>query len=242
MYSSRFYFHGVQCVSVNEFKDLIRFETHHPNNRSHYFPMTIDEFYGFNDSLSMIERGNMQGDFPLSDQMWFRFELRDDNEYEIKFYRNGSTRRSYFSFYDDNEFHHYRKNIHPQLLLFLRSRDERLWRRRRERLRYRSNEGEVVPTSRKRPHPDESESAYQSTATINTCERSSSSRATNDAFMCDQVETSAIFPKWSNSNPRRQDDPNFDQRSVSNNLSSPEGIHLTDSESISSNSDNMEMY
>lgn len=220
----RFNLHVVKSVSVNTSRKTVTFETHYVNALTHYFTMTRDQFLAFDDALCMIDRGNMQGDFPLGYNMWFTY-CCNYNHYEIELQKDG---RLFFKF-DYDSFIDYKRVIHQKLLSFFRLSDEGSRRNgRRARRSYRCHEERIKSTIGECSLPDEYQSSYQSTEAGISCERQAISGTTNYAVVSNKDEASAILSEWGNSINGRKDNSASTEGVVFDSLQSPERIQLID--------------
>ena len=229
-----FHLNTVQSVNLDSARDTIIFETQCVTSSTYYFTLTREQFFAFDDALYMIERGNMQGHFPLGQDIYFSYH-NDRRGHERRLIKRRRQDRPDITF-DFVAFTDYIKSVHHRIISFLRWGDQAT--RRKQRRRHRAKKDRSISSSRKRSLPDGCESASESTTTGKTCDGKITPGPSDNALMSPALETSTIFPERSSSNYGRRTDSTLIETTISHDLQSPERIQLIDCEE----SNEMEMY
>jgi len=223
--------HPIQRVCVNDLSTSITFSNEDVDGSTYYFTMTKEQFFAFTDAMYLIERGNMQGCFPLGQNVFFKYH-KGYRYYESKLYRiddneKGNQRRHHtFVFHF---FNYYKNVIHNDIVSFLRRREHGSLRRREHgsRRRHQSTKSRVKSTTGKRPLSNAGESSRKPQSVGNTREGETLYRSTNNVDMSDSRETSTILSKRCDSNHGQSESRKADEL-ISHHLSSPENIQLLD--------------
>jgi len=205
-----FIIHTVQYASVNYRHSLIIFSNEQVDGTCTSFTLTREQFFAFDDVIHMISRGNMQGYFPLGGNIYFNYH-KTFHHYETELFQMGETYGSQLKTFVFRSFNDYKRDVHGKILSLLRKRDY----------------GARRSSTRKRTLSDASKCSTQSPKAVNTGKGETLPRKTDNVLMSHAGETSAILPKWSDSNPG-EDDARGDERIISHNLSSPEEVRLAD--------------
>ena len=203
---------------------LITFETLHVSSHAFYYTMNWEEFLNFDEALFMISRGNLQGNIPIGDKMWFTY-FHNQYDYEIKLCKEKRNKFIHFDF-DYNSFQEYKKTVHWKLLSFLRLNATEYDGRRK---RWKKNQYEsqhIKSFNGKRPFSDENTRANKFTRNGPSCERESTLGTTNDVNMSLVNKTSPILPKRCNSTSRRKNKSFVNDESDRDDLPDPEEVQL----------------
>ena len=227
MTSPSFVMHAVQSAHVDKTKSFVMFETRLPSGHCFYFQLTRNQFLSLNDSFLMIKREQCRGDYPLGDGFWLSFK----NYGEAMIYDSYASEKHphYFKFHNLKQ---YLKGAHHLLLSVLLSyedernrSDEQQQRRRRRRRHPKDRSGDET---RKRPLPDDLQSADRSGKTEESCtKRKTSLWSTTNADMSDDGEDCAVFSKWDCADSGGRNDARSVSSTTYESLPSPAKLQLS---------------
>lgn len=215
----RLYMQSVQHVTCHPMTERITFETRLANGRRFHFLLNKNQFLNFNDAVTLINKDNSSGHFPLGQNTWFHY-----NAFDASFYKNkhGHGRINFvFTSFDE-----YKNFTHDRLLSLVRLNDTPTVKRRDGRGGKRDEEAK--PTSHKRPLSGTVQLSDQSPTTKRARRkpRKTTSRAANDAIMSHDDEESPVLPERYHSNTRRWCDSVSSFSSTSKDLPSPTAVRL----------------
>ena len=235
MTAAVFHLNTVQCVNIDSLTDDIIFETRYvKTNTSYYFTLSQEQFHAFDDALCVIDRGNMQGYFPLGGDVYFNYHRGHEGD-ESQFIKFGRKDRLDIKF-DFIVFNDYMKYVHHRILSFLRLPDGET--RRRGRKRHRETKDRGNSSVGKCPLPDVCKSAIKSSTSGKVCEGEITPRSTDNALMSTSDEACAVLPQRGSPNLGRFDNSSIAEDTFPNDLPSPQPVQLLDDESC----DGMEVY
>ena len=223
----RFHMDSVQRVNVDISSNSVIFESQYVKSTVQYFTLSREQFHAFDDVWCIISRGNIQGIFPLGDDIYFNYH-NDRGQEERQFVKLGRNDRMIVKF-NFLSFDYYIHNVHRRILFILRWYEGRT--RRTERTRRRAAAADrKKPSSRKRSLSDVCESTNKSTTSVDTCQGEITPRSSDHVLVSTADEASAILPQRGSSNFGRCDDSTVTETTLSADLQSPTKIQLLDCE------------
>lgn len=220
--SARFNLLCTQRIDVTDNKTLITLSTQTINGHMHYFHLTRNQFFALDDAFALIDTNCGHMDFPLGQNIWFRYHYHKPVIYDAMQYG-----QSYFKFMN---FQLYRRRVHRRVMSFLRSRRKptvtstRGVKRRRITSESDDNsydEGECA--NRKRPLSVAVQPTIKPSTLEGSAIRGSTVHgATDDALVSADGKTCVILPKRHDSSVGRQHDISAFRATPCDDLQTPD--------------------
>lgn len=234
----RLYMHSLQYVFFNSDTSEVTFATRHVSGRRFNFILTRNQFLSLHDAITLIDKDNSYGHFPLGQSVWLHY-----NAFDASLYRDPiGGKRVYFTFAC---FEEYKSYTHRRILMLVRSnedsskttRDWRTGRRYRGRQRAEDDDDEVGEdrahsSDNKRSLPIELRTNTQSPTSKRARwrKRKTASRPTDNVIVPNDDEEGSIFSEWHSSNARRRCDSISSMSCASQDLPSPETVQFSDND------------
>ena len=175
--------HCSQTAIVNCDRTFITFEDCNIDSMCHFFTMTRDQFFAFDDVLTLIYKYGKEGNYPLGLNMWFYYHHNEGK------FRNGTRSFNFLSLQQ------YIKCAHDRLVSLFRQNCDGDGRTRERR---RGNNS----AQRKRPLSATKQSSNRSSISGEESGRKTLPRSTINVELPSAHEDSAIFHQRDSATPR----------------------------------------
>ena len=224
----RLYMHSMQYVLYNSDTAEVTFATRHASGRRYNFMLTKNQFLSLHDAITLIQRNNSYGHFPLGQKIWLHY-----NTWDASLYKDPTgKKRVYFTFASFDEYVTY---THRRLLSLVRlnevvpaksARRSRGEGRRQWQRRQREGGDDFISANNKRSLPIALRADDQSPTSkrFRGRKRKAASRSADDVVMSHDDEESAVFSEWHCSNSRRECDSISFMSYTSQDLPSPQPV------------------
>lgn len=105
-----------QKIDVDKNKTLVTLSTKSITGHVHYFHLSRNQFFAFDDAIALIDSNCSFNNYPLGNNIWLYHYGR-----HCTLYTNTASGQPYFKF---TNFHLYKTRIHQRVMSFLRSSSE----------------------------------------------------------------------------------------------------------------------